>query len=266
MTIMRNIENYHKSIGAQIKSVQNQVRDLIGNANWSEDGRFKESIVRKIIRERIGSAYHVGTGFVLCKSNLTTQIDILITRNDTPVLFSEGDFKIVTSDAAAAIIEIKTKQAQKTELFETLVKISDAAKLIRDDVKWSYKAGLFIFDDATYCETDFFNNFPEQLLKKHCEINWFCIGEQYFVRYWRKNDSISINGTVKEITVPQYRLYKIPSLAYSYFISNVVLDTNRNTNFNFQDAWFPLDGGKEERFVCGYSQNGKNVNQEGQEI
>ena len=265
MRSMQDIMGYHQSIGYQIKSLQNQVRNLIGSANWGEEGRFKEAVIRKILRDRIGPAYHVGTGFVLDKNGPTTQIDILITKNASPVLFQDGDFKIVTPDAVAAIIEVKTGQTRST-LPTTLEKLSDVAKIVRDSTNQSCMTGLFVFDEKDLCENAFFDSFPEQLLQDKCEINWVCLGVNLFIRYWNAGDIINVDGLSKTITTHQYRLYNLPNLAYSYFISNAVLDTNNSTDFKFQNIWFPLDNGKESYFSMGISANGYSVDRDGQEI
>ena len=263
MTVERNVIEYHKNIGKQLELMQNQVRNLIGDSHWLSDGQHKEVILQKVIREHIGSSYHVGSGFVYCSTTNSNQIDILITEAKTPTLFQEGDFKIITPESTAGIIEVKTQQVG-CDLKETLKKISQNIQLIRNEGGTRCCSGLFAYDPTDRLEYRFSELFQDEILFQY-HINWICLGPDYFIRYWRQGDRIWNNGETIEIPIDQYRLYKLPELAYSYFINNAIMDTNRHSDFTYENAWFPLAEGKETHFVAGVSRNGRPTALAGQE-
>ena len=77
---------YHKSITYEIKDLQNRVRHLIGDANWGEEGRYKEAVLRSVIKRFLPSNIRLGTGFVIDKNenglNISKQIDIIVYDNE----------------------------------------------------------------------------------------------------------------------------------------------------------------------------------------
>lgn len=107
-----NLKDFHVSTTKELKSVEKRVRNLIGRSNWGEEGRYKEAILRNIIKRFLSPRYTVGTGFVVKSINgkmeCSTQIDILIFDSNFPILFSEGDFYIVTPNSVKAVVEVKT--------------------------------------------------------------------------------------------------------------------------------------------------------------
>ena len=106
-------EEFQKSITKELDTIKNRVRNLIGSSHWEEEGRYKEAILRNVIKRFLPSNLSIGTGFVIKKNNgdtqISKQIDIIIYDNTVPVLFSEGDFVITTYKNVKGIIEVKTK-------------------------------------------------------------------------------------------------------------------------------------------------------------
>jgi len=62
---IKDIIEFHKSIGKELKAVQNRVRNLIKDANWLEEGRYKEVVLRNVIRRFLPKNLDIGTGFIL---------------------------------------------------------------------------------------------------------------------------------------------------------------------------------------------------------
>lgn len=99
---MPNARQFQESITLELDIIKNRVRNLIGNANWNEEGRFKEAILKNVLRKFLPNNLSVGTGFILKADRnieenvLSNQLDIIIYDNAFPVLFSEGDFIITT--------------------------------------------------------------------------------------------------------------------------------------------------------------------------
>ena len=104
----QNIVEFHKSISGELESIKNRVRNLIGDKHWLSDGKYKEDVLRNVISRFLPKIFSVGTGFILTnEKELSTEIDIIIYENAKPLLFSQGDFVIVTADSVRAIIEVK---------------------------------------------------------------------------------------------------------------------------------------------------------------
>lgn len=113
----QNIKDFQKSITRELTLTKDRVEFLIGNANWGEVGRFKEAILRKTISQFLPSNLKIGTGFIIGNSDhqfgrngqISSQLDIIIYEDKSPVIFREGDFVIITENAVRAVIEVKTK-------------------------------------------------------------------------------------------------------------------------------------------------------------
>ena len=113
----QNIKRFQQSITQELKLTKDRVRDLIGAANWGEDGRYKEAILRKTISQFLPSNLNIGTGFILGNDDpqfgqggrISSQLDLIVYENKTPLIFREGDFIILTENAVRAVIEVKTK-------------------------------------------------------------------------------------------------------------------------------------------------------------
>ncbi len=111
---MTNTLAYQQSINQELDTLKDRVRNLIGNAHWGEEGRYKEEILKSILKSRLPANLAVGTGFVMTQLSPTTndiskQLDIIVYENNRPPIFKEGDFVIVTQNSVKAIIEVKSK-------------------------------------------------------------------------------------------------------------------------------------------------------------
>ena len=265
MAVNRNILEYHKNIGKQIKLLKDQMRNLIGGQHWPTDGAHKESILRKILREHIGQQFHIGTGFLYGNEENSSQIDILITDESSPVLFQDGDFRIVTPTHTNAIIEVKTKQ-NRTELVDTLIKLSRNIEMMSSDEYGRGIGGVFVYESVRNIREKFCEIFLRPELFNN-PVSWVCLGDQYFIRYFDSGELYQRkNSNGQMITSPpQYRLYYLEDLAFSYFLSNVISSCTDIGAYGEDKAWFPLESGKEAYFICGISSNGKTVDSNGLE-
>lgn len=117
MQNFQNIKSFQESITEELTVIKNRVRNIIGNSHWGEDGRYKEAVLSKVLKNYIPNNVSIGTGFIVSSPSVfqtgnievSDQIDILIYDNTIPVVFREGDFVIVTPDAVKAIIEVKSE-------------------------------------------------------------------------------------------------------------------------------------------------------------
>lgn len=238
----RDFLEYHKSIAAELKATKDRVQYLIGPNHWLTVGEHKEAVLRKVLRGHIAETYHIGTGFVCGPDTTSHQIDILISSRDKPILFEDGELRIVTPDMAIGIVEVKTRMPMSRDLEEVLQKIADDVEMIRTNGNQQCLAGLFIYEPYNTIGG------PERILgivqkvtngEESRAINWIAAGPDIFIRYWCKGeDAQSIQG-------PVWHSYCLSGLAHAYFSSNVVWDICPHSELNMQYAWLPIEGGKE---------------------
>jgi len=132
-------EEYYSSLGSELQSIKNRVRNLIGSGGWSEEGRYKEVILMNMLSRFLPKNYSMGTGYVLSidekeVTGRTKQIDIIIYDNAFPVFFKERDFVILPPDSVRGIIEVKSMIHKWKENLE-------------DEAKWDFKKALRNMND-----------------------------------------------------------------------------------------------------------------------
>ncbi|QOG02033.1 DUF6602 domain-containing protein [Flavobacterium sp. MDT1-60] len=257
---MINTLEYQLSVNRELDTIKNRVRNLIGDANWGEDGRYKEEILKTILRNRLPNNLSVGTGFVLNQISPTgnvvsKQIDILIYDNTQPPIFSEGDFVIVTQNSVKALIEVKSKTASnrghKNGLYKVVENFSSIVRfptLSRTDNNRIFR-GLISFDYQGGINSKIID---ESLRLSGGIINHFSLGGNIFIRHWL--DSEGLNPPIQvNCNSNFYNIYKLEGLSHSYFISNLI---HMTTNADLSDRYFmdfPIEGTKEikrNRTVC----------------
>lgn len=64
--------DYHKTTTKELLTITNKVRNLI--SHWGEDGRYKEAILKNIIRRFLPEKYSIGTGFVIKQTDNAANI------------------------------------------------------------------------------------------------------------------------------------------------------------------------------------------------
>ena len=247
-----NPEAFQESITKELEVVKDRVRNLIGNANWGEDGRYKEAVLMNVIRRFLPSNLSVGTGFILKaegrpphngRVEISDQLDIIIYDNRVPVLFSEGDFVTVSSSSARAIIEVKTKIANN-QLRTVLGKSIKNAKAIGGSLQFN---GVFSYEYVN-ASTDGLREALEALGKDGKYVDHVSLGPSLFVKCWSKteHEGVDDGGCASDF----YGIYDFSAngekkLSFSYFISNLIFNI---TNENLADRlWllFPVEHGKE---------------------
>jgi hypothetical protein len=252
----QNIKRFQESITNELKITKDRVRDLIGAANWGDDGRYKEAILRKTISQFLPSNLNIGTGFILGNDDhefgqdgkISSQLDLIVYENKTPLIFREGDFIILTENAVRAIIEVKTKIINYSANGEnSLNKIITKLNRLRDfDTFNSLRnqrkkfVGIFSFE---YDQEFTHDRVQEALLQSNGLVNHISLGPDKFIRYWKNtvglNPPIQYNGRC-------YIRYNLLSLSFSYFISNllhIVADEDPVERYWFS---FPIEGTKEQ--------------------
>ena len=233
--------DFHKSIATELNSVKNRVRNLIGNAHWGEEGRYKEAVLRSIIRRFLPANYSLGTGFVLKKrgaSKISKQIDIIVYDNTYPILFREGDFIITTPENVKGIIEVKTRLNLST-LHDIILKASNNGKLLRHNTF----NGIFFFEGRTNGRYNICDRFRHVLEERGGIVNHICIGKNVFCKYWH-------HSPLEDSNQRFYRFYRMENLAVSYFISNLIISVCNMQMIERSWFYFPIPEGKEARRIC----------------
>ena len=252
--IMRiNPKEFQKSITEELHTIKNRVRTLIGDIHWGEEGRYKEAILRNVIRRFLPTNLSVGTGFVIRKNNkdnndeprVSKQIDIIIYDNTIPVLFSEGDFIITTYKNVRGIVEVKTK-IRIAESHEILQKAEENGELIGKNIF----NGIFSYEFYG----NIYSNAIDQALKEaKGYVNHISLGPNIFIRFWKKEDRRRLNPPVESCQNDFYNIYELQNLSFSYFISNLLELTCTS---ELDDRWwflYPIVGTKERyrmRTIC----------------
>ena len=211
-------KEFQKSITKELDTIKNRVRNLIGSSHWEEEGRYKEAILRNVIKRFLPSNLSIGTGFVIKKNNgntqISSQIDIIIYDSTIPVLFSEGDFVITTYKNVKGIIEVKTK-IRNNQLQEIIQKAETNGKLIGKKIF----NGIFSYE---YEDDINSRNIDQALKKAKGYVNHISLGPNVFVRFWRRGDRNRLNPPVENCQNDFYNIYNLEGLSFSYFISNLL--------------------------------------------
>lgn len=233
---------YHKITTKELLAVTNKVRNLINH--WAEDGRYKEAVLKNVIRRFLPEKYSIGTGFVIKQTanrgeHLSSrQIDLLIYDDSSPVLFKEGDFVILTADAVRAIIEVKAN-LQNQNLNAVVRQANENGQFIydgRSDKKLNFFNGVFAYEGYDNFNPDIIvqnirqanEGFTAHAGYSKFKVNHISFNENHFLKFWPKDE-------------PPHSLYNIEDLSFSFFIANLV-DTLSNksvTRNNF--IWFATD-------------------------
>lgn len=263
MPIRQDFIAYQKSIASELCATQNSIRNLIGNRHWLTDGEHKEAVLRNILRSRLPETLRVGKGFVCSSStaNLngtaTSQLDILITSKESPTLYKDGELAIVTADAVEAIIEVKTSLTarsrattrrnssalRRNDLECVLDKLATNVEFIRKNAPhgqcW---AGLFVYEETNVDQRTLLETLQSVTHGvQNRVIDCISMGQNTFVHFWKKGKKqvgSPVNGAV-------WHSYTIERLAPAYFVSNIAVRFSPNMSENTQQAWFPVENGKE---------------------
>ncbi len=240
MTI--NPMEYHKSITYEIKSLQDRVRHLIGNTNWGDEGRYKEAVLRSVLKRFLPSNISLGTGFVIDKDenrlNISKQIDIIVYDNSYPVLFSESDVVITTPANVRGIIEVKT-EIRNADLQNIISVATDNGRLIGKGIF----NGIFAFNgfDGAISQT----RLSGALKASKGVVNHLCFGQDIFIKYWSywSSEENDVKG------IEEYCVYKINDFSFTYFISNLLEYLSKD---KMKERWwfqYPIPEGKEDHII-----------------
>ena len=226
----QNLPEFQKSIGKELLTIKDRVRNLIGDAHRGEEGRYKESVLKKMIREYLPHNLSIGSWFIVSKneeqSPISKQIDIIIYDNRYPVVFRDEDFVIITQDMVKAIIEVKSKiypsgndslrdvvnNLERLENFEIL------KERIRENWVFSW---IFAYEKGM----------QENRLRDQSKYAWvqleyvnhISLWNNFFFKSWINNQQISPHSDSNvNWSSPFFNIYNIEGYSFGYFLSNLL--------------------------------------------
>ena len=230
-------QDYQKSISTELKSIQNRVRDLIGNANWGDEGRYKEAALRFVIRRMLPLNISIGTGFIITPEQVSSQIDIILWDNSFPIAFKDGDFVIVPPICVRGIIEVKTRLSSGN-IAISFEKASENGKFLDQDTF----NGIFAYESDLVIDRNISNKLHSVLECSIGNVNHLSLGENIFVKFWDKKYVFSSDSSP---VVNEYSVYKIPGLSFPYFLSNLISDISKEKGDTLSWFLYPIEEGKE---------------------
>lgn len=252
---------YQQSIAAEFASIKDRVRFFIDDNHWGEDGRYKEIILMNYLRKILPSNVSVGTGFVKnSNGELTNQIDIIIYKEMSPRLFSEGDFVVVMPESVLGIIEVKststtTVLTSKKNNLSVIQKAERNGKIIGSKKIFN---GIFAYDNKVSFNSKFVNKkVATQLSELEGYLNHLSLGSNNFLRYWNEGNPLgdrrkcysAYNLSYKKITGED--VADKQGFSFGYFISNLLetvysIIAPHVLNEQYFEFLYPLKGTKEK--------------------
>jgi hypothetical protein len=235
--------NYHKSTTKELLALTDKVRDLI--THWGEDGRYKEAVLKNVIRRFLPEKFMIGTGFVIRQTanrgdhESSRQIDLIIYDNASPVLFKEGDFVILTPDAVRGIIEVKANLLNQN--LENIINAANENGAFifngKTDKNQKFFNGVFSYagrEDGFNVDT-FSNNFKAGELGftnldnyKKFKVNHVSINKNWFVKFWPDDAN-------------PHSIYNVEDLSFSFFISNLIDAVSNKSVRKNNFIWYATD-------------------------
>ena len=228
----QNLPEFQKSIGNELLTIRNRVRNLIGSAHRGEEGRYKESVLKKMIREYLPHNLSIGSWFIVSKngeqSHISKQIDIIIYDNRYPVVFRDEDFVIITQDMVKAIIEVKSKiypsgNDSLRDVVNNLERLENF-EILQDEIREnSVFSWIFAYEKGMQVNRLTDQNKYTWVKLKY--VNHISLWNDVFFKSWINNKhgrpSPHQNSNV-DWDHPFFNIYNIEEYSFGYFLSNLL--------------------------------------------
>lgn len=231
-----NIEKYFQSLTNELEGLKDRVRNFIDDAHWLTDGEWKESVIRSFLDRNFPATYKIGRGFIITPDGPTTQIDLILYKSSSPVMFRDGDLVFLPPQDVVGIIEVKTK-VTKTTLNESLEKLGTIFQKIKRYRKSKILFGLFSYENSNINYVDILNILRKISDDFDAVVDLLCIGKNRFVKYWEYDpnlDGLNIHE--------KWHSYTVRNMAPGYFIHNVLEHLSPETIGYSESLWFPHSG------------------------
>ena len=233
-----NPHQYFADLSRELRSVQNRIRNLIGDVHWPSDGAWKESVLRTVVRRYLPPSYTVGSGFIVTEEGISSQIDLMICNDAAPILFRDGDFLIATADCVRAAIEVKTKLAP-AKLREALQGLDGISKLLRRRcVHPKPFLGLFCYEPTTTTHAAVLDALKDENGRtSDYPIRAICFGDSQYYRYWEFDPRQTARRSYES-----WHAYDLPEMAPGYFVHNLVEFLFPHAVERADRMWYPAQG------------------------
>jgi len=237
-----SIKEFHKSTVEELLAVKDRVRNLINH--WGEEGRYKEAVLKSVIKRFLPEQFKIGTGFIVQQTEdrgvhrSSKQIDLIVYNTSYPVLFREGDFVILTPDAVHAIIEVKANLSNQN-FKDVLNKANENGKFaFKYKANYPFFNGIFSYDgyenlstNASSLKTVVSESIEEFETDSNYQkyiVNHIAFNKHLFYKYWENEET-------------KNRIYRIEDLSFAFFISNLIDLVSINSVIDNSKLWFPVD-------------------------
>ncbi|WP_411824670.1 DUF6602 domain-containing protein [Leptospira sp. 'Mane'] len=229
-------KEFYQSLAEEVYSLKERFRLITSDGtHYLTDGEIKEAIIRSKLRYFLPENIHVGRGFIITENSISPQIDILIYKNTSPIIFKENELVIIPKDEVIGIIEVKSKISDNNDFHESIKQLKKQASILqsRDEflISNDFFIGLFIYENDMPNLLNQSNDHSINMLGNFPEINHLCIGKNIFIKRWQKENSNS------------FSVYEKKGEALGYFLFNAIsILTKRQFNAEYNNLWFPSDG------------------------
>lgn len=192
-----DIRQYIQEKSHDLKSRQDSVRNIIGDKHWGEDGRYKELILKRWLKDEFKQrklSVEIGTGFIKNhRGEVSSQIDIIIYYpKDAKKIINSlcNNKKLAGGDIFAGIFAYECQERNK--------QVSDEAfKKVLKGSKEKCKKAL------------------EKTLKELLYIDCIAFGENYFMKFWQEQEPDSSYQN------KHYSFYKLENQSFGYCMLNI---------------------------------------------
>lgn len=253
---MNTIE-FHKSTTLELKAIQDRIRNLV--PNWLEDGMYKETVLRGLIKNFLPRNFDIASGYVARQTDergnhtVSKQIDIIIFDNAYPILFRKEELAIVTADSVRGIIEVKSS-VDSENLNETLTKCNEKGEFIFNDRAQNSPPlfnGIFYYNLNSKTDNQILTYLQNDALRvsninptNKFIVDHISYGENKFFKFW-KNELPEPN----RIDGRRNFLYNVENLSFAFFISNLLSYLEPKSVERNKYLWFPVDKDFNEHII-----------------
>jgi len=192
----------------------------------------------------------IGTGFIIKKNEnpqneddayyTSKQHDIILYDNTVPLIMKYGNFIITNPKNVHGVIEVKSNLSP-ADFRDAFITLENSLLNLFSHFNQKF-FGIFSYDfrrDADHQYDIESNNIINTLLHSRGVINHISLGENYFIRYWKRRQGLILQPPI-HVDHDFYNIYTINSLSYSYFISNILHRTCNDVDERYWHS-FPID-------------------------
>lgn len=251
MAVKQSFSKFIESWGDELLSKSDRVRNLIGDAHWLSDGKYKEFLVSDFLRRYLGGAISVSSGFIMGNDgSISKEVDIILyDASRHSCLFNEGGLSIVPERSLVASIEVKSTYG-KNEITDALAKVLSVRCLLAPTSRQINWAGVFFFqgDKVTAKRLgEHVRTAYRDMLKDQVAFGLFLFSPPLCIAI--ANESVSFVGMVSEKQV-QVRMFTKKTSSVGAFFGDLLasIRIDQSVAASSVDEIFSDGGGVPEKY------------------